>query len=135
MAGKSSVRVARILYAINVGTDPLNKAISHLLHTLYVFRMGKLLGSYFRGLAETNDTWDIFSSSPPCGIKARMVFDGRDNDMIPSFLASMIRFYLTTIVAILSALASAGGNKSEAARKLKITRRTLYKKLQKFGVL
>ncbi len=38
-------------------------------------------------------------------------------------------------VAILSALASAGGNKSEAARKLKITRRTLYKKLQKFGVL
>jgi transcriptional regulator of acetoin/glycerol metabolism len=64
-----------------------------------------------------------------------MVFDGRDNDMIPSFLASMIRFYLTTIVAILSALASAGGNKSEAARKLKITRRTLYKKLQKFGVL
>jgi two-component system response regulator HydG len=38
-------------------------------------------------------------------------------------------------VAILAALDAAGGNKSEAARKLKITRRTLYKKLQKFGVL
>jgi two-component system response regulator HydG len=37
--------------------------------------------------------------------------------------------------AILAALNAAGGNKSEAARKLKITRRTLYKKLHKIGVL
>jgi two-component system response regulator HydG len=36
--------------------------------------------------------------------------------------------------AILSTLETAGGNKSEAARKLGITRKTLHKKLQKYGV-
>jgi len=37
--------------------------------------------------------------------------------------------------AILVALEETGGNKSEAARKLGITRKTLYKKLQKFGII
>lgn len=37
--------------------------------------------------------------------------------------------------AILAALEETGGNKSEAARKLGITRRTLYNKLQKFGIV
>ncbi|MEJ2025719.1 MAG: helix-turn-helix domain-containing protein, partial [Deltaproteobacteria bacterium] len=37
--------------------------------------------------------------------------------------------------AILSTLAAEGGNKSETARKLGITRRTLYKKLEKYGML
>jgi|LQYC01.1.fsa_nt_gi Response regulator containing CheY-like receiver, AAA-type ATPase, and DNA-binding domains len=37
--------------------------------------------------------------------------------------------------AILAALQATGGNKSETARKLGVTRRTLYKKLQKLGVL
>ncbi len=37
--------------------------------------------------------------------------------------------------AILAALEGTGGNKSETARKLGINRRTLYKKLQKFGVI
>lgn len=36
--------------------------------------------------------------------------------------------------AILSALAAAEGNKSEAARRLGITRKTLHKKLQQYGV-
>jgi len=36
--------------------------------------------------------------------------------------------------AILAALEASGGNKSETARKLGINRRTLYKKLEKFGV-
>lgn len=36
--------------------------------------------------------------------------------------------------AVLAALEAAGGNKSEAARKLRITRKTLHKKLQKYGV-
>jgi two-component system response regulator HydG len=34
--------------------------------------------------------------------------------------------------AILKTLASTGGNKSEAARRLGITRRTLHKKLKKY---
>jgi len=37
--------------------------------------------------------------------------------------------------AILAAFEATGGNKSETARKLGINRRTLYKKLEKFGVL
>jgi len=37
-------------------------------------------------------------------------------------------------VAILEALESAGGNKSETARKLGITRKTLHAKLQRYGV-
>jgi DNA-binding protein Fis len=37
--------------------------------------------------------------------------------------------------AILAALEASGGNKSETARKLGINRRTLYKKLEKFGVI
>ncbi|MEJ2589182.1 MAG: sigma-54 dependent transcriptional regulator [Deltaproteobacteria bacterium] len=37
--------------------------------------------------------------------------------------------------AILNTLAAEDGNKSEAARKLGITRRTLYKKLEKYGML
>ncbi len=36
--------------------------------------------------------------------------------------------------AILQALKGSGGNKSEAARRLGITRRTLYKKLEKYGI-
>jgi two-component system response regulator HydG len=38
-------------------------------------------------------------------------------------------------VTILNTLESAGGNKSEAARRLGITRRTLHKKLKKYGVM
>lgn len=37
--------------------------------------------------------------------------------------------------AILATLESAGGNKSETARRLGITRRTLHKKLKKYGVM
>jgi len=36
---------------------------------------------------------------------------------------------------ILKTLASAGGNKSEAARRLRITRRTIHKKLKKYGMM
>jgi two-component system response regulator HydG len=38
-------------------------------------------------------------------------------------------------VTILQTLESAGGNKSETARRLGITRRTLHKKLKKYGVM
>ncbi|MDM8522856.1 sigma-54 dependent transcriptional regulator [Desulfococcaceae bacterium HSG8] len=38
-------------------------------------------------------------------------------------------------VAVLKTLESAGGNKSETARRLGITRRTLHKKLKKYGVM
>ena len=38
-------------------------------------------------------------------------------------------------VTILKTLDSAGGNKSEAARRLGITRRTLHQKLKKYGVM
>jgi two-component system, NtrC family, response regulator HydG len=37
--------------------------------------------------------------------------------------------------SILRTLESAGGNKSETARRLGITRRTLHKKLKKYGVM
>jgi two-component system response regulator HydG len=37
--------------------------------------------------------------------------------------------------AILSTLQAAGGNKSEAARRLGITRKTLHKKLKAYGVM
>lgn len=36
--------------------------------------------------------------------------------------------------AILEALKTAGGNKSEAARLLKLNRRTLYSKMEKLGI-
>lgn len=38
-------------------------------------------------------------------------------------------------VTILQTLEAAGGNKSETARQLTITRRTLHKKLKKYGVM
>jgi DNA-binding NtrC family response regulator len=38
-------------------------------------------------------------------------------------------------VTILQTLEAAGGNKSETARRLSITRRTLHKKLKKYGVM
>jgi two-component system response regulator HydG len=37
--------------------------------------------------------------------------------------------------AILRTLDAAGGNKSEAARRLGITRRTLHKKLKRYGLM
>jgi two-component system response regulator HydG len=37
--------------------------------------------------------------------------------------------------AILQTLAASRGNKSEAARRLGITRRTLHKKLKRYGVM
>ena len=46
---------------------------------------------------------------------------------IPESLASVER------AAILKTLDMAGGNKSEAARRLGITRKTLHKKLKKYG--
>ncbi|MEK6534075.1 MAG: helix-turn-helix domain-containing protein, partial [Thermodesulfobacteriota bacterium] len=36
---------------------------------------------------------------------------------------------------IIRTLAAAGGNKSEAARRLGITRRTLHQKLKKYGMM
>jgi two-component system response regulator HydG len=36
---------------------------------------------------------------------------------------------------VLETLEAAAGNKSEAARRLGITRRTLHKKLKKYGVM
>jgi two-component system response regulator HydG len=37
--------------------------------------------------------------------------------------------------AVIKTLEAAGGNKSEAARRLGITRRTLHKKLKQYGLM
>ena len=60
-------------------------------------------------------------SEPADALKASPVANGR--------LADVER------TAILETLESAGGNKSETARRLGITRRTLHQKLKKYGVM
>ena len=54
------------------------------------------------------------------------VFDGEENNLSLEAVEK---------VAVLRMLEAANGNKSEAARRLGITRKTLHKKLKKYGVM
>ncbi len=62
-----------------------------------------------------------------------------DEDLIPidssSIISGDIPLEEVEKATILHTLDSAGGNKSEAARRLGITRKTLHKKLKKYGVM
>ena len=53
-------------------------------------------------------------------------FDGKENNLSLEAVEK---------AAILRMLESVDGNKSEAARRLGITRKTLHKKLKKYGVM
>ena len=72
---------------------------------------------------------------PPCD-SAGMVSARRDGapaiTMPGADAASLEEVERKTIIRT---LAAAGGNKSEAARRLGITRRTLHQKLKKYGMM
>jgi len=53
----------------------------------------------------------------------------------PSFIPENMPLEEVEKVSILQTLKAVGGNKSEAARRLGITRKTLHKKLKKYGVM
>ncbi|MEI6259308.1 MAG: helix-turn-helix domain-containing protein, partial [Deltaproteobacteria bacterium] len=55
--------------------------------------------------------------------------------MNPSAITETLSLTAVEKSTILSALASADGNKSLASRKLGITRKTLHKKLKEYGVM
>jgi two-component system response regulator HydG len=54
------------------------------------------------------------------------VFDGKENSLSLEAVEK---------AAVLRMLEAANGNKSQAARRLGITRKTLHKKLKKYGVM
>jgi len=53
---------------------------------------------------------------------------GRSADMVPASLAEAEQQVISRV------LAACGGNKSEAARRLNITRKTLLKKISRYGL-
>jgi two-component system response regulator HydG len=53
---------------------------------------------------------------------------------VPQPAAGTMRLEDMEKMAVLRALEETGGNKSEAARILGITRRALYNKIEKFGI-
>jgi len=62
---------------------------------------------------------------------------GQSHEALPVFVEKDHNLSLEQVekAAILSTLKSVAGNKSEAARRLGITRKTLHKKLKKYGVM
>jgi len=64
-----------------------------------------------------------------------MKSDGKTEDSTGGFAEGTSPLEDVEREMILRTLASAGGNKSEAARRLRITRRTLHKKLKKYGMM
>jgi two-component system response regulator HydG len=90
----------------------------------------ELMNAIERGVVLTRseylDLADLRITPEPVGIEAAR---GEKAEAVPAPLEEVER------IAILKALKMAGGNKSEAARQLGITRKTLHKKLNKYAVV
>jgi len=108
------------------------QAMDHLLKYAWPGNVRELMNAIERGvvLSRLNEYFDMDDLS--------LISDKMSSDEETSFnniLSDGLPLDEIEKVTILRTLESVGGNKSEASRRLGITRRTLHKKLKKYGVM
>jgi two-component system response regulator HydG len=108
------------------------KAMDRLIRHDWPGNVRELMNAVERGVVLTRteylDVQDfaVMENASQSPAEAVPVFDGEENNLSLEAVEK---------VAVLRMLEAANGNKSEAARRLGITRKTLHKKLKKYGVM
>ena len=108
------------------------KAMDRLIRHDWPGNVRELMNAVERGVVLTRteylDVQDfaVMENASQSPAEAVPVFDGEENNLSLEAVEK---------AAVLRMLEAANGNKSEAARRLGITRKTLHKKLKKYGVM
>jgi two-component system response regulator HydG len=107
------------------------QAMDRMVRYAWPGNVRALMNAVERGVILCRDEY-IAEEDLPFSVKEMPDAAPEHKDPGPAFDIPLDKVEKATI---LKTLASAGGNKSEAARRLGITRRTLYKKLKKYDVV
>jgi len=108
------------------------RAMDRLIRHDWPGNVRELMNAVERGVVLTRtdylDVQDfaIMQNASQSSAEAAPVFDGKENSLSLEAVEK---------AAVLRMLESTDGNKSQAARRLGITRKTLHKKLKKYGVM
>ena len=108
------------------------KAMDRLIRHDWPGNVRELMNAVERGVVLTRteylDVQDfaVMENASQSPAEAVPIFDGEENNLSLEAVEK---------AAVLRMLEAADGNKSEAARRLGITRKTLHKKLKKYGVM
>jgi two-component system response regulator HydG len=108
------------------------QAMDVLVHYNWPGNVRELMNAVERAVVLARDA---FLDTGDLPLKGR---DGGETDPAacpPPFIPENLPLEEVEKASILQTLKAAGGNKSEAARRLGITRKTLHKKLKKYGVM